>query len=149
MSEFKYLGCVLNESDIDGAKCRREVANGKRVAGTIRSPINAMSSQFHCDRVLHESLLVPDLTYGSETMIWREKEGSRVRAVQIDNLRGLLGIRKLHKVPNTRITEFCGMTKGINERIDEGVLGWFSRVERMEKDRIAKRVYVWECAGNR
>ena len=30
--------------------------------------------------VLHESSLVPDLTYGSETMIWREKERSTQRS---------------------------------------------------------------------
>ena len=29
----------------------------------------------------------------SETMIWKEKERSRVRATQMDNLRGLLDIR--------------------------------------------------------
>ena len=33
------------------------------------------------------------------------------------------------------------------ERID-GVLWWFIHVERMENDRIDKRVYVGECAGN-
>ena len=33
------------------------------------------------------------------------------------------------------------MRKGIDERIDD-------HVERMEKNRIAKRVYVKECAGN-
>ena len=41
------------------------------------------------------------------------------------------------------------MTKGVNERIGKGVLRWFGHVERMEKDRIAKRVYVEECAGSR
>ena len=34
-----------------------------------------------------------------------------------------------------------------DKRIDEGVLWWFGDVERMEKDRIAKRVYVGVCAG--
>ena len=33
--------------------------------------------------------------------------------------------------------------------IDEGVLRWFGHVERMEKDMIAKRVYIGECAGSR
>ena len=42
----------------------------------------------------------------------------------------------------------CGVMKGIDERIDEGVLRWFGHVERMEKDKIAKRVYVGECAGS-
>ena len=41
------------------------------------------------------------------------------------------------------------MTKGVDERIDGGVLRWFGHVKRMENDRIAKRVYVEECAGSR
>ena len=36
------------------------------------------------------------------------------------------------------------MAKGLDERIEEDVLHWFSHVERMENDRIAKRVYVGE-----
>ena len=53
--------------------------------------------------------MVPVLTYGSETMIWREKERSRVRAVQMDNLRGLLSIGKIDRVPNALIRELCGV----------------------------------------
>ena len=37
------------------------------------------------------------------------------------------------------------MTKGVDEKIDEGVLRWFGHMERMENDSIAKR----ECAGSR
>ena len=40
------------------------------------------------------------------------------------------------------------MKKGLDERIDEGVLRWFSHVERMKMDRITKRVYVGECASS-
>ena len=63
--------------------------------------------------VLHVTLLVPVLMYGSETMLWKE-EISRIRAVQVDNLRGLLGIRRMDKVPNARIRELCGVTKGVD-----------------------------------
>ena len=35
VSEFKYLGCVLDESGTDGAECSKKVANGRRVAGII------------------------------------------------------------------------------------------------------------------
>ena len=38
---------------------------------------------------------------------------------------------------------------GLDERIDEGILWWFIYVERMERDRIAKRIYVRVCAGSR
>ena len=85
--------------------------------------------------------------FGSATMLWKKKEISRIRAVQMDNLRGLFGIRRMDKVSNARIRELCGVTKGVEERIDEDVLRLFGHVERMEKDRIAKRTYVGECAG--
>ena len=64
---------------------------------------NVRSLQLECSGVLQESLLVPVLTYGNETIIWRKKERSSIRVVQMDNLRGLLGIRKIDKVPNARI----------------------------------------------
>ena len=75
-------------------------------------------------------------------MIWCEKERSRIRAVQMGNLRGMLGIRKMNKVPNTRIRQLCRMKKGVVKRIGEGVLRLFGHVERMENDRSAKSVFV-------
>ena len=38
------------------------------------------------------------------------------------------------------------LSEGVHERIDESVLWWFGNVE---SDRIAKKVYVGECGGNR
>ena len=104
---------------------------------------------FEFARVLHESFLVPVLMYGSETMIWKEKDRSRIRDVEMDNFRDLLGIRRMDRVPNARIKELCGMTKGVDERIYEHILHLFSHVERMKNDRIAKKVYVGKCAGSR
>ena len=48
--------------------------------------------------------------------------------MQIGNLRGLLGIRRVE----------CQM----HERIGKSVLQWFDHIERMRSDRIAGRVYV-------
>ena len=81
VSKFKYFGCVLDESGTDGAECSEKVAIGKRVAGAIRSLFNAWDLQIECAKVLHETLLVPILMYGSETMLLKEMERSRVRAV--------------------------------------------------------------------
>ena len=74
MSEFKYFGCVLDKCGKDEADCSRKVASGRMVGGAIRLLNNARSLQLECVRVLHESLMVPVLMYGSETMIRREKE---------------------------------------------------------------------------
>ena len=80
---------------------------------------------------------MPVLTYGSETMLRREEDRSRIRTVQMD------------KVLNSRIRQLCGVTKGVYEKIDECILRLFGHVERMENYRIAKRVYVGECTGSR
>ena len=69
-----------------------------------------------------------------ETMLRKDKERSRIRVLQRDTLRGLLGIRRMVRVPNARIRELCGVAKGVEERIDEGVLRWFGNVERLEND---------------
>ena len=91
------------------------------------------------------SLLVPVLMDGSQTVIWREQERCRIRGIHIDNLRCLLGMRKMGKVPNAWIRDLYGETKGVDEVIDEGVLRQFDHVERIKNDRIAKRVYVGVC----
>ena len=54
--------------------------------------------------------------------------------------------QRIDRVPNARIRELYGVRKGLDERINEGVLRWFGHVER---DRIVKRAYVGECAGSR
>ena len=72
--------------------------------------------QLECARVLNESLLLPFLMYGSETMILRGKERSRIR---------------IDKVPNAWIRQLCGLTNGVDGKIDEVVLRWFGHVERM------------------
>ena len=46
----------------------------------------------------------------------------------------------MDRVLNAWIGELCRLKKGLHERI--------GHVERVEKDRIAKRVYLGECAGS-
>ena len=81
----------------------------------------------------------------------RQSYGKRRRDLKLGLYRlttsGLLGITRRDRVPNARIRELCGVKKGLDERINEGVLRCFSHVKRMERGRIAKRFYVLDCAG--
>ena len=102
----KVYGCSNESKNGNGEEGREWRVPGllkareRKVAGAIKSLFNARDLQLECARVLHEALLVSVLLYGSETMIWEEKEKSRIRAVQMDNLRDLLGIRRMNRVPN-------------------------------------------------
>ena len=55
---------------------------------------------------------MPVLMYGSETD-WKKKEKCRIRAVQMDKLRGLLGVKRMDRVLNSWIRELCGVMKGL------------------------------------
>ena len=143
--DLKIWGMFFDESGTDEAECSRKVARGRRVAGAIRSLVNAWDLLLECARVLHETLLVPVFMYVSEKMLWKEKERSRVRATQMDNLRGLLSIRRMDRVLNAWIVELCEVKKGLDERIDSQVV---HSCEEDGEDRIAKRVYVGQCAGS-
>src|SRR5678815_4553858 len=67
---------------------------------------------------------------------------------QMDNLRGVLGVKRIDKMRNESIRELCGVKKGVNERINESTLRWFGHVERMNDSRLVKRMYSGECVGN-
>ena len=70
----------------------RMEGNGRRTAaGTIRS--NGNVKCLECARALRETFHL------SVLMNWREKEvSSRIRAMQVDNLRSFLGIRRIFTV---------------------------------------------------
>ena len=70
--------------------------------------------------MLHNALPVPILLYGSEAMICRERKRFMIRGMQMDNLRGLFGIRRMNRVSNIRIRDLCRVVKGLLKRIFVG-----------------------------
>ena len=66
VSEFKYLGYILDELGTDDAECLRKVARGKKVSGIIKFLVNARGLKLECARVWYEALLMPVLLYGSK-----------------------------------------------------------------------------------
>ena len=81
--------------------------------GNLQVPSNPRLMQGVCSL----SMLSCYTLYWSETVVWREKERFRIRVVQMDNLRSLLGISKMDRVSNAWIREFCGVAKEVDERI--------------------------------
>ena len=49
----------------------------------------------------------------------REKERPRIRAMKMNNIRGLLGVRRLYRIPNARVRELCSVKKRLDKRIGE------------------------------
>ena len=70
----------------------------RKVAVAIRSLFNIWGFQLEYARVLYRGLLFPVLLYNSKAD--REGKISRIRDVQVKNLRGVFGIRKMDRILN-------------------------------------------------
>ena len=91
--------------------------------------MNGRGLRFECERMLQEDLLVLVIKRESETVVWGEKERFRIRGVQMDNLRGWLGIRIVDGMPYIWLTELCGRKKEAGERIENSVFPLFEHIE--------------------
>ena len=89
------------------------------MAGVIRSLVNIRTLQIEYARVLHQTLLELILKYDSEIMLWKEKERSRIRVVQM--YRVLLDIRRMDRVLNAQIREWM---KGLMRVFSGGLAIW-------------------------
>src|SRR5678815_232284 len=87
VSEFKYLGYMLDEKGTDDEEGSRKVVNDRKVDGAIKSLVDVKGLSLECTRVLHECMLLPVLMYSSETMVWNKRYRSKVQCVQMENLR--------------------------------------------------------------
>ena len=77
----------------------------KKLAGMIRSLVCTMSLRLECVRVLEEGLVVLVLMYVSEALVWREKERSRIRTVQMKNLKSFFGKKGMDGISNPQFRE--------------------------------------------
>ncbi len=100
---------------------------------------------------VRNSVLLPTLTYGSETWTWNRVQQSRVQAVEMSYLRGTCGVTMWDGESNESVYKRCGMGSQVNgvncgvvEWVKRNTLRWFGHVERMGIEEFVKKVYIYE-----
>ncbi len=109
VKEFKYLGTVLNKhGEMDG-EVRERAVKDLSVTGSLARVMKGRSVSMEVKRGLRNSILLPTLTYGSETWTWNRAQQSRVRAVEMSCLRGACRVTSWDGESNESVYERCGM----------------------------------------
>ncbi len=105
-------------------------------------------------RSLRTSILLPTLTYGSETWIWNRAQQSRTHAVEMSYLRGAHGVTRWEGESNESVHERCskgacasGVRCRVVEWVKRNMIRWSGHIERMESEEFVKKVYVSETEG--
>ena len=73
-------------------------------------------------------------------MIWREKERSRIRSMQIDSLKGPLGIRRMDRRSNAQIRDMSEVTKEVMKGLTKLFSDVSAILKKMGNNKIAKRI---------
>jgi hypothetical protein len=95
--------------------------------------------------------VTPTLLYGSTIWATGAAERRRIEAMKMNCMRAMCGVSIMDRVRNEDVHRRCGSELRIEERMDINVLRWYDHVERMEEERMVKRVYVAkvECSRTR
>lgn len=102
--------------------------NGMKVGGAIKSLVNAWELCFEWVRGYV-------LTSNNREIIVRNKRyKSKGQYVQMDNFRGVLGVRKIKKW-GLNVLELCVGNKGVNKRINKSIK-MFGHMERIDSECI-------------
>ncbi len=115
--------------------------------------MNGRSVSMEVKRNLRNTVIVPTLTYSSETWVRNKCQRSRV-AVEMSYLRSACGVSRMDGMSNESVYERVGMCHvgegkkcGVVEEVKRQTLKWFGHVQRMKEGKMTKRVYVSEIEG--
>ena len=147
VKEFKYLGSVMSKYGGMDEEIKERGVKGRQAMGTLNTIIKNKKISVEVKKGLRDSIVLPTLTYGSETWTWNEAQQSKIRAVEMDFLRSACGLTRLERESNERIYSRYGMSErgvgmkcGVVEWVKRNTLRWFGHVERMQGD-VCKEVY--------
>ncbi len=104
-------------------------------------------------RGIRNSVILPTLSYTSETWTWNAAEQLRIRAVEMSYLRGACGVSRWDRESNEDTYRSFGMSKtavgrncGVVEWVKRSTLRWYGHVIMNGCD-FTKRVYESTIEG--
>ncbi len=90
---------------------RERVLQGRKVVGSLGRIMKGRSVSMEVKRDLRNTVIVPTLTYASETWASNESQMSSVQAVEMSYLRSACGVSRLDGMRNKSVYEHFGMCR--------------------------------------
>lgn len=146
---FKYLGSNVTASgDVQGEVVYR-INEGKKVLGAVNRVFKSRNVGLNVKRCVYERVIVPTVLYGAETWGLRESERRKLNVFEMKCLRSMIGVTRYDRLRNVMVRERTGMNVELAGRSDERVLRWFGHMERMDDERLVKKVMNSRMNGSR
>ena len=140
VDQFKYLGSIISANGGVEADVSHRVNEGCKVFGAMNGVIRNRGLEMAVKKTLYEKVIVPTVTYGSELWGMKERERQKLNVFEMRCLRSMCGVSRLDRLRNEEVRGRTGVGMDLASRVDRNVLRWFGHVERMEDERLLKRV---------
>ena len=126
--------------------CHR-VSEGCKVSGALKRLINNRGLELNVKNVLYEKVVVPTVMYGSESWGMKVTERQKLNVFEMKCLRSMTGVSRLDRVRNEVVRARTGVRRELATRVDKNVLRWLGHVERMDNERLLKKVVNAKVEG--
>ena len=147
VESFKYLGShVTWEGDVE-QEVNSRVRDAGRVMGGMKKLWSNRELGMEVKRGLYESIIVPTALYGAETWGMKVAEKKRLNVLEMKCLRNMCGVTIWDRQYNDDIRRRAGVLLELSNRAEQRGLRWFGHMERMNDERMAKRVMKSEVEG--
>ena len=140
VDKFKYLGSVIAVNGGVEADVHHRVNEGCKVLGALKGVMKNRELGMNVKKVLYEKVVVPTVTYGSESLGMKVTERQTLNVSETKCLRSMTGVSRLDRVRNEVVRARTGVRRKLAARVDMNILRWFGHVERMDNERLLKKL---------
>ena len=140
VDQFKYLGSGIAANDGVEADMHHRVDEGCKVLGALKGIMKNRGLGLNVKKVLYEKVVVPTVMYGSESWGIKVTERQKLNVFEMKCLRIMTGVSQLDRFSNEVVRARTGVRRELAAKVDMNVLRWFGHVERMDNERLLKKV---------
>ena len=92
-------------------------------------------------------MVVPTVMYGSESWDMKVTGRQKLNMFEMKCLKSMTGVSRLDRVRNEVVRARTGVRRELAARADMNVLRWFGHVERMDNERLLKKIMNAKLTG--
>jgi len=150
--EFIYLGTLISNDNNVEKEIQRRILAGNRTYFAAVSPFRSRLSSRATNFILYKTLISPVVSCGAEAWTLMKKEEQALIIFEMKIFRRIYGPKyekgEWKSRTNRELEEMC---KGENivKWIEGQRISWLGHLERMEEDRMSKRIFTQELEGRR
>ncbi|PSN53990.1 hypothetical protein C0J52_13487 [Blattella germanica] len=145
---MKYLGVTLNQNNSIEEEIENRIALGNKAYFANKTIFSSKLISKYANLKLYRTTIRPVVTYACETWTLKEADIRKLFCFERKILRKIFGPNKnadgTWSIKTNNELEKIIKNRNIINHIKAQRLSWFGLFQRMQEDRITKRMYKWK-----